>query len=102
VPKNPRKWARLFDCHASFIEPPRKDHPMPPVRIMLPDGSNMRSDQQNTNGILSRFFEREVTLAETAPDSPALEEYWPASTALHIEKPSRRIHCALFAEGQFL
>ena len=75
--KNPRKWARLFDCHASFIEPPRKGHPMPPVRIMLPDGSNIRSDQQNTNGTLSRFFEREVTLAETAPDSPALEEYWP-------------------------
>jgi uncharacterized protein len=75
--KNPRKWARLFDCHASFVEPPRKGQPMPPVRIMLPDGNNLRSDQQNTNGMLSRFFEREVTLAGTAPDSPALEEYWP-------------------------
>jgi uncharacterized protein YcbX len=75
--KNPRKWARLFDCHASFVEPPRTGHPTPPVRIMLPDGSNIRSDQQNTNGTLSRFFEREVTLAETAPESPALEEYWP-------------------------
>ena len=75
--KNPRKWARLFDCHASFVEPPRKDHSMPPVRIMLPDASDIRSDQQSTNGILSRFFEREVTLAETAPESPALEEYWP-------------------------
>jgi uncharacterized protein YcbX len=38
---------------------------------------NIRSDQQNANSIPSRFFEREVTLAETAPDSPALEEYWP-------------------------
>jgi len=75
--KNPRKWARLFDCHASFVEPPGKGRPMPPVRIMLPDGSNIRSDEPNANGILSRFFEREVTLAETAPDSPALEEYWP-------------------------
>ena len=75
--KNPRKWARLFDCYASFIEPPQKDHPIPPVRIMLPDGSDIRSDQQYTNASLSRFFEREVTLAETAPDSPALEEYWP-------------------------
>jgi uncharacterized protein YcbX len=25
--KNPRKWARLFDCHANFVEPPRKGHP---------------------------------------------------------------------------
>src|SRR6266849_220782 len=75
--KNPRKWARLFDCHASFVEPPRKDHPIPPVWIMLPDGSNITSDQPNANAVLSRFFEREVTLAKTAPDSPALEEYWP-------------------------
>ena len=75
--KNPRKWARLFDCHASFVEPPRKGHPMPPVWIMLPDGSNITSDQPNANAVLSRFFEREVTLAKTAPDSPALEEYWP-------------------------
>ena len=75
--KNPRKWTRLFDCHASFVEPPRKGHPMPPVWIMLPDGSNITSDQPNANAVLSRFFEREVTLAKTAPDSPALEEYWP-------------------------
>src|SRR5258708_14656137 len=75
--KSPRKWARLFDCHASFVEPPRKDHPIPPVWIMLPDGSNITSDQPNANAVLSRFFEREVTLAKTAPNSPALEEYWP-------------------------
>jgi uncharacterized protein len=75
--KNPRKWAWLFDCHASFVEPPRKDHRVPPVWIMLPDGSNLTSDQPNVNPVLSRFFEREVTLAKTAPESPALEEYWP-------------------------
>jgi uncharacterized protein len=75
--KNPRKWARLFDCHASFVEPPRKGHPLPPVWIMLPDGSNITSDQPNANSILSRFFQREVTLAKSAPESPALEEYWP-------------------------
>ena len=75
--KNPRKWARLFDCHASFVEPPRKDHPTPPVWIMLPDGTNITSDQHNTNAVLSRYFEREVTLTKTAPDSPSLEEYWP-------------------------
>jgi uncharacterized protein len=75
--KNPRKWAGLFDCHASFVAPPRKGHPLPPVWIVLPDGSNITSDQPNANEILSRFFERDVTLAKTAPESPALEEYWP-------------------------
>jgi uncharacterized protein YcbX len=75
--KNPRKWARLFDCHAIFLEPPERGRPMSPVRIMLPDGSNLRSDEKNTNAVLSSFLGREVTLAETAPESPALEEYWP-------------------------
>jgi uncharacterized protein YcbX len=75
--KNPRKWARLFDCHASFVEPPRKNHPVPPVWIMLPSGSNITSDQPNVNAVLSHFFEREVSLAKTAPEWPALEEYWP-------------------------
>jgi len=87
-------WARLFDCHASFVEPPRKGHPMPRVWIMLPDGSHITSDQPNANAVLSRFFEREVTLAKTAPDSPALEEY--------CRNSDRRIHCALLAEGQLL
>ncbi len=61
--KNPRKWARLFDCHASFVEPPRKGHPMPPVWIMLPDGSNITSDQPNANGVLSRLLERDQARA---------------------------------------
>jgi hypothetical protein len=70
--KNPAKWSRLFDCHARFIDPPRKGQPMPPVWIMLPDGSDIRSDQQNTKAVLSRFFEREVTLVETAPTSAGI------------------------------
>jgi uncharacterized protein YcbX len=75
--KNPRKWQRLFDCYARFIEPPRHGHPLPPVWIMLPDGSNISSDQHNASATLSRFFQREVTLAKIAPESPVLEEYWP-------------------------
>src|SRR5258708_6387031 len=45
--------------------------------MMVADGSDIASDQPGANAVLSRFFEREVTLAKTAPDSPALEEYWP-------------------------
>jgi len=29
--KNPRKWARLFDCHASFVNPHAKIVLSPPV-----------------------------------------------------------------------
>ena len=43
--KNPRKWPRLFDFRATFIAPAHTAAPVPPVRIALPDGSTVTSDQ---------------------------------------------------------
>src|ERR671925_2136784 len=52
--KNPRKWPRLFDFSAAFIEPARAATGVPPVRIALPDGSTLTSDQSDLNRILSK------------------------------------------------
>src|ERR671914_316415 len=60
--KNPRKWPRLFDFRATFIEPPRAAAKIPPVRIALPDGTTVTSDQGDLNQILSQALNREVTL----------------------------------------
>src|SRR5918999_5164270 len=60
--KNPRKWPRLFDFRATFIEPPRAAAKIPPVRIALPDGTTVTSDQDDLNPILSKALNREVTL----------------------------------------
>src|SRR5712691_8903866 len=43
--KNPRKWPRLFDFRATFIEPSRAATKVPPVRIALPDGTTVTSEQ---------------------------------------------------------
>ncbi len=75
--KNPRKWPNLFDCRAAFVEPPRTGRKIPPVRITLPDGSMVTSEQSDLNQILSRVTGREVTFALSAPKTPSLEEYWP-------------------------
>ncbi len=75
--KNPRKWARLFDFRAAFIETPRAGAPLPPVRITLPDGTLATSTDANVNMVLSEAIGRPVTLASTSPETPALEEYWP-------------------------
>ncbi len=75
--KNPRKWSKLFDCQAAFIEPPRRSEKIPPVRISLPNGATVTTDQGNLEQLLSDLFGREVTLATTAPETPSLEEYWP-------------------------
>ena len=75
--KNPRKWARLFDFRAAYVEPPRAGAPLPPVRITLPDGTLTTSAAANANAVLSKAIGRQVTLASTSPEAPALEEYWP-------------------------
>jgi len=73
--KNPRKWPRLFDFRATFIEPARAAAKIPPVRIALPDGTTVTSDQGDLNRILSKALNREVTLGATQREPVNAEEY---------------------------
>lgn len=75
--KNPRKWAKLIDFRAAFAESPRAREKIPPVRITLPDGGLVTSEQRDLNKLLTDALGREVTLTATAPETPSLEEYWP-------------------------
>jgi uncharacterized protein len=75
--KNPRKWPRLFDFRAAFIEPPRAAAKMPQVRIALPDGTTVTSDDRDLNRILSDALNREVTLGAAQRGPVNAEEYWP-------------------------
>jgi uncharacterized protein YcbX len=75
--KNPGKWPRLFDFRATFVEPPRPAANVPPVRIALPDGSTVASDQRDLNQILSKALDREVTFRATQRGAVNAEEYWP-------------------------
>src|SRR5205823_14276992 len=63
--KNPRKWPRLFDFRATFIEPAPAAAHVPPVRIALPDGTTVTSDQGDRNQILSQALNRDVILRTT-------------------------------------
>jgi len=75
--KNPRKWEKLLDFHAALAEPPRRNGTMPPVRIALPDGRVLSSEQSDLGEILSNELGREVKFGKAAPQNPSLEEYWP-------------------------
>jgi uncharacterized protein YcbX len=75
--KNPRLWPQLLECRASFVEPPTRDRPAPPVRITLPDGSTVQSDAPDVDARLSGLFGRAVTLATTAPDDFTIDDYHP-------------------------
>ena len=65
--KNPRKWDRMFNCRAAFVEPPSERNPRPTVRLTLPDGSQVTSDQAGVDARLSALFGREVRVVASRP-----------------------------------
>jgi uncharacterized protein len=81
--KNPRKWGKLFDFRAAFIEDPATpqevaENILPPVRITFPDGTHIfSSDQDKIDHTLSSVLGREVRLMRANLEKPSYEEYWP-------------------------
>ena len=54
--KNPRKWGKLFDFRSIFTEQPLQPsmNNVPPVRITMPDGNHILSDQKEIDLSLSK------------------------------------------------
>jgi uncharacterized protein YcbX len=79
--KNPRKWGNFFDFRAAYVEPPERESKLPAVRLTLPDGTVVTSEQPDLAQVLSRALGREVAFAEAEHDGEAsgaqAEEYWP-------------------------
>jgi MOSC domain-containing protein len=79
--KNPRKWGNFFDFRAAYVEPPQQGSKLPAVRLTLPDGSVVTSEQPDLAQALSRALGREVAFAEAEHHGEAsgaqAEEYWP-------------------------
>jgi uncharacterized protein len=75
--KNPRKWPMLFDFRAELADVPRPGFKVPSVRITLPDGTIVNSEQPDVDQILSEVLKREVTLSALPDPTATAEEYWP-------------------------
>jgi uncharacterized protein YcbX len=75
--KSVRLFPELFGCKAKFVEPPQPGDDLPPVRISLPNGTTVDSAAGNADRLLSDFFNREVTLAQAAPNDFTIDQYHP-------------------------
>ena len=75
--KNPRKWPEMFYYRAVLVASPEAGAKMPPVRITLPDGTLVTSEQSDVHQILSKALNRDVKLSAAAVPSGTSEEYWP-------------------------
>ncbi len=60
--KNPRTWPTLFTFKAACIQPLDSDEKSPPVRITLPNGLTVTSEQPGVDQTLSQALNREVRL----------------------------------------
>jgi uncharacterized protein YcbX len=75
--KHPKLWPNLLACRAAFVEAPRPGDEAPPVQIELADGNSVRSDAADVDGVLSRFFGRDVKLARAAQNGYTIDQYHP-------------------------
>jgi uncharacterized protein YcbX len=75
--KSVKLFPRILDCRAAFVEPPKSNGELPPVRITLPDGSTVTSDSGDAAQMLSSYFGRNVRLAQAAPDDFTIDQYHP-------------------------
>jgi uncharacterized protein len=75
--KNPRAWPNLLACRAAYTTSPRIGEGLPPVRITLPDGQEVASDDEQADAVLSAAFGRRAVLSARPPERPVLQQLWP-------------------------
>lgn len=79
--KNPRKWGNFLAFRAAYAEPPEAGTALPIVRLTVPDGTVVTSEQQDFDQILSTALGRDVAFAQAPGDNESsaatAEEYWP-------------------------
>jgi uncharacterized protein len=75
--KHPRRWGVLFDCRAEYLTEPRAGADPAPVRLTLPGGVSVESDDPNVHDVLSRALGRPVHLENRPPDGAVYESYTP-------------------------
>lgn len=83
--KHPKRWAALLACRARFAREPTQGEAAPPVRITLPDRSEITSDDARVNDVLSTLLGRAVRLSSQAPAAATFDEHWPDIEGLSPE-----------------
>ncbi len=102
--KSVRLFPDLFGCSAVYVESPQLDGELPPVRITMPDGTSITSDNSDVDRVLSAFFQRDVKLARAAPADFTIDQYHPdvkdADPVDHRDSVvEQRLGSAFFAEA---
>lgn len=75
--KHPRRWGALLDCKVCTVDPLVDEQRHGRVSITLPDGTTVRSDQDQVDQVLSSALGRAVRLVATPPRQALFDELGP-------------------------
>ena len=75
--KFPRKWGKLLELNAAFVDQPKQTDQFPAVRITSSTGLDILSTDKNVDDVLSDYLGRLVKLTTLRPDSVSLERLDP-------------------------
>ncbi len=87
--KRPKLWLTMLECDAACAEEPQADGPAAPVRITLPDGREVHSDDPERDRLLSEALGRKVTLESRMPDDATYELRAADAEGLDVPDPER-------------
>lgn len=97
--KNPKRWPVMLDLRAAYVTPPSDAAALPPVRVSLPDGATVTSDDPSASSRISAVVQRPVRLTHAIPAGATTEGYWPNHDWL--EKPDQEFEFAMPAGTLF-
>lgn len=78
--KFPKKWAKLLELNATFVEQPKQGGQLPAVRITSTCGLDILSTDINADELLSDYVGRAVKLTSSRPNTVSLERLDPLET----------------------
>ena len=100
--KSVKLFPQMLNCRAEFVESPKLEGKLPPVRITLPNNTTTMSDSMDASSVLSSFFGRNVRLAQSAPTDFTIDMYHPDVEGVDPKTRDtvveQKLGSALFAE----
>ena len=87
--KRPKLWATMLECAASYTDEPAPDGPAAPVRITLPDGREVHTDDPDRDRLLSEALGRSVTMQSRAPEGAKYDLRALDAEGLETDEPER-------------
>jgi uncharacterized protein YcbX len=87
--KRPKRWQRLLECSAAYVDEPGPDGGGGRIRITLPDGREVLSDAPDRDRVLSEAVGRAVTLQSCAPEGASYDISVRDAEGLEAPEPER-------------